>query len=406
MANLDKLSQADVFLAEGKKHQKVGSTASAIENYRQAIKLNPDLLQAHYELGKLSEKDLEISILHYLETIRINPNFQQVYYRFFWLELDDKHIEKIIESCKQAISLAKNEESVSLISQTIAELLSRQQKILEATKFYRQAMNCQLVNTYPQLVIDNDSDNVRRQYKKPDFMIIGGMKCGTTSLYSYLSKHPQVVPALKKEIHFFTKELDRGLDWYLSHFPSISLKSKLITGEATPCMTVEKVPELVYQHFSKIKIIVILRDPVSRAYSHYNHVAKFFGVNKKFADIIKYNLEDLKTRKLMLKDENAYLSVKCSYLSKGLYYFWLKNWLDLFPREQFLILKTDDLYLDTNKAMQKVFSFLELPNFAFNDYKRELVGSYQPIDRALNAALTQYYAPFNQKLADLLKIEI
>ena len=76
----------------------------------------------------------------------------------------------------------------------------------------------------------------------PDFIIIGGMRCGTTSLYAYLSEHQQVLPAAKKELHFFDRRFDHGLGWYRARFPLVTAKAwhrirsghRAVTGEATP----------------------------------------------------------------------------------------------------------------------------------------------------------------------------
>lgn len=402
---LSKLSTAQEYFETAKKHNKAGFWGKAIHNYRQAISIEPDMFQAYFELGKILEKDQkEAAILNYIKTISINPEFQPVYYRFFWLDLNSEQVDKIVKCCRKAMEACRQTPSFSVICQTVGELLSRQGDITEATTFYREAMNYQLSSTYPQL-ITNPSD-VKLEQKKPSFLIIGGMKCGTTSLYSYLSKHPQVVPALKKEIHYFTKEFDRGTDWYLSHFPTIPSDSELITGEATPCMTVENVEKRIHQSFPNLKFVVILRDPVARAYSHHNHVVKFFGVKKKFSEIIKHDLDDIETRQLMLDDDDAYLKINCSYLSKGLYYFWLKKWLSLFPREQFLIITNDELSQNTSNVVKKTCDFLDLPYNSVDDYSKKLVGSYKPMDPELKKALDEYYLPFNQKLESFLKMKL
>src|SRR3712207_6690007 len=107
-----------------------------------------------------------------------------------------------------------------------------------------------------------------QQRRLPDFVIIGTQRGGTTSLYHYLSKHPEVLPALRKEIHFFDLNFDRGLDWYLAHFARQDQPG--LVGEASPLYMFHRdVPERVRRVLPNAKFIALLRNPVDRAYSQY-----------------------------------------------------------------------------------------------------------------------------------------
>jgi len=120
---------------------------------------------------------------------------------------------------------------------------------------------------------------------KPDFLIIGTMKGGTTILYDFICDHPDAVAAVQKEIHYFSLYYDKGEDWYLSHFEEAN--GSVMTGEASPTYfdmaTGGVIPRLIKKVYPDIKLILVVRDPVDRAISHYNH---YCGVNK---------LEHLKT---------------------------------------------------------------------------------------------------------------
>src|SRR5437879_9845243 len=114
----------------------------------------------------------------------------------------------------------------------------------------------------------------------PDFIIIGTQRGGTTSLYSYLASHPSVGPASTKEVHFFDNKYTKGLAWYRAHFPSAIekyyaehiQKRKFITGESSPYYLFHPhVPKRVAKDVPHAKFIVLLRNPVDRAYSQYNH---------------------------------------------------------------------------------------------------------------------------------------
>ena len=101
----------------------------------------------------------------------------------------------------------------------------------------------------------------------PDFLIIGAQKCGTSSMFAYLNQHPQMKLPDVKEIHFFDLNYSNGLDWYTSHFPPASLSHRMVTGEASPYYLFHPhVPERVRLHCPDVKLVVMLRNPVDRAY--------------------------------------------------------------------------------------------------------------------------------------------
>ncbi len=120
---------------------------------------------------------------------------------------------------------------------------------------------------------------------KLDFILIGETKCGTTSLYNYLIQHPKAIDTpgngegydkdyATKELHFFDNFHDRGIDWYYSRFPQT--KSDEITGEATSMYIYRAlIARRVKEHLSDIKFIVLLRNPVDRLVSNYEHNNKW-----------------------------------------------------------------------------------------------------------------------------------
>jgi Sulfotransferase domain len=112
----------------------------------------------------------------------------------------------------------------------------------------------------------------------PDFVIVGTMKGGTTALYDFITMHPDVEKASKKEIHYFTLHYHKGCDWYLAHFGRSPNK---LTGEASPTYfditNSTLVPTLIKNFNPNVKILLIIRDPIERALSQFNHLCK---VNK------------------------------------------------------------------------------------------------------------------------------
>lgn len=101
------------------------------------------------------------------------------------------------------------------------------------------------------------------------FLIIGAQKCGTSSLFYYLLQHPELALPEKKEIHFFDAKHQNGIGWYEDHF-SHKKKADKQTGEATPYYLFHPlVPQRIAIHYPQIKLIVLLRSPIDRAYSHF-----------------------------------------------------------------------------------------------------------------------------------------
>src|SRR5690606_20854753 len=112
----------------------------------------------------------------------------------------------------------------------------------------------------------------------PDFIILGAQKAGTTTIYDNLVKHPDVKPCDIKEVHFFDRNWLKAANWYRAHFPLRTGKEadgnpgKWITGDGSPYYLFHpQVPARVKQICPSSRLIVILREPVERAYSHYQH---------------------------------------------------------------------------------------------------------------------------------------
>ncbi len=117
-------------------------------------------------------------------------------------------------------------------------------------------------------MLETTADRFPASSGAPAFVIVGAQRGGTTSLYRYLAAHPGVLPASRKELHYFTNRHDRGPDWYRSQFPPTPPGT--ITGESTPYYLFHPhAPRRLHAFAPDVKLIVLLRNPVDRAYSHY-----------------------------------------------------------------------------------------------------------------------------------------
>lgn len=251
-----------------------------------------------------------------------------------------------------------------------------------------------------------------RDYPLPDFLIIGAQKCGTTSLYAYLMQHPGILQPKTKEIHYFerTKNYSRGDAWYRRHFPSESLrkswKIKLgyspITGEATPCMEHPNVPKLVHELLPNVKLIVLLRNPVDRAFSQYHHNRKVPGREPlTFEEAIAESAKTLSHEEP--KDERRLGQPKRrNYLIRGLYAEHLEYWFKYYPEESLHIVNSEEFFADPGSEVKRVLRFLEMPDFNIDCSVPRHVGDYDTqMSQKMRECLEDFYRPHNRKLYEL-----
>ena len=261
----------------------------------------------------------------------------------------------------------------------------------------------------------------------PSFLIIGTQKGGTTSLYNYLIQHPFVASAFAKEVHFFDNHtcahnFGKGMAWYKSHFEYSLYKSykkivhqqDLITGEGSPDYLFDPhASRRIAATIPTVKLIVLLRNPVDRAYSHYLHnVRAAYDVGREmlsFEEAIAQESNRLNGEKQkLLKDETyfSYNYMHYSYLSRGMYAEQLKIWLSLFPQEQIIVLRSEDFFTDPDSIFKQVVDFLDIPTYKLEKYKsyNSRTENKNRINPVTRERLIEYFKPYNQQLEQLLGI--
>ncbi len=187
-------------------------------------------------------------------------------------------------------------------------------------------------------------------------MCIGAAKSATTSLYDILRQHSNVYLPSFKEPHFFDNpdNYDKGIAWYSKTYFSRALKQNKI-GDFTPTYLFEsKAAERIYKDLGpNTRFIIILRDPVERAYSHYLHSKRDQNETLSFFDA----LEKEKSR-----IQSSYLDkLRFSYISQGLYYNMLKEYFKFFPKNNFLIISFEDEFVKkTKETIDNIFDFLDV----------------------------------------------
>jgi hypothetical protein len=244
----------------------------------------------------------------------------------------------------------------------------------------------------------------------PDFLVIGVMKGGTTSLFQYLVKHPQVNPPFRKEIKFFDIHYAQGLNWYRAHFP---LKAKMlkgsITGEATPYYIFHPLAaQRIAKTLPKVKLIAILRNPVNRAYSHYNHMVRVGREDLSFDDALDREEERLfqEEEKITSNPEySTFTHLHYSYKARGRYVEQVKEWLDLFPRDQLLFLSSEELYEQPSATYDKAINYFGLSKWEPEKFKTFNQGDYDGLSAKSRERLAEYFKPYNQQLYELLNMD-
>jgi len=211
--------------------------------------------------------------------------------------------------------------------------------------------------------------------KKLDFLVIGTQKGGTTSLDRYLRLHPDILMPTKKELHFFDSEqsYQQGeLNYHRFFHADVDFPVK-IKGECTPIyMYWHPAIERIYDYNPKIKLIITLRNPMRRAWSHWNMEYQRGYEQASFGTALKLEAERLRG---CLHNQHRVFS----YIDRGYYACQLKRILLLFPREQLFIFRSEDLKKQPLKILNQLFLFLQVPNLSIDEKYQLHQGSYSNV---------------------------
>lgn len=232
----------------------------------------------------------------------------------------------------------------------------------------------------------------------PDYCIIGAQKSGTTSLYSYLALHPQVRPSYVKEIHYYNQYFNEGKKWYRAHFPLGPLdreKRGFITGEAsTMYLHDPESPARMFVDVPEIKLMLVLRNPVDRAVSHYHHRIRSGREMRSFNEAFESALFKVKA--------GDYVSgAETDYLRYGCYVEDIKHWLEIFPEEQLRVIQAEALFESPAPIFKEVSEFLGIDYLEPTSSRKFNSGGYKKDDSSLRSELEAYFQPFNEALYQL-----
>jgi hypothetical protein len=238
----------------------------------------------------------------------------------------------------------------------------------------------------------------------PSVLIIGTQKGGSTSLFKYLEEHPDVLPPLGKEVHYFDFHYASGVNWYRGRFPyAHRLRRGALTLDATPYYMMHPLaPGRAAELLPGVKLIALLRNPVDRALSHYQHEVRGGRETLSFVDALDRESERLAGEEERLQREPSYYSWnhhRYAYTRRGLYLDQLRRWVQHFPRSQLLVLQSEWLFRDPPGATAAVYRFLGLRPHQLEQYKTFLPGNYdRGMPEELRMRLVNYFEPHNRAL--------
>ncbi len=250
----------------------------------------------------------------------------------------------------------------------------------------------------------------------PSVVIIGAQRAGTTSLYRYLAANPAVGRSYLKEVHYFDLHYRRGIGWYRAHFPTTRELGSMGSRDGSGGIALEATPsylhhplgaDRVHALLPQAKLIVLLRDPVARAISHYHlSVAKGFE-SLPIEEALEREPERLEGERERLLEDPFYTGhsyLHFSYLTRGRYAEQLERWLAVFPREQLLVLDTAALFRAPDEAVRQVCEFAGIRHRPLDSYGVRQSKGYDQY-ASVRPRLREYFAPHNQRLQALLDQE-
>lgn len=256
----------------------------------------------------------------------------------------------------------------------------------------------------------------------PNYLIIGAQKAGTTFLHEMLCTHPEVAPPKVKEVHYFDLNSHRSKFWYrrrfgigpLHEFFRAGISGHLPRrGEATPYYLFHPLAAArIARCLPKVKLIAVLRNPVGRAYSHYQHNVRRGRENLSFADAVAAEPERLAGEEERILRDPAYRSFShqhFSYVARGEYARQLEVYLGYFRRENLLVIKSEDLFQTPHHWFERTCGFLGInPESTTTDVwePRNTGGEYTAIDHDVRTMLETHFRPHNRRLEALLERDL
>lgn len=249
----------------------------------------------------------------------------------------------------------------------------------------------------------------------PGYLIVGAQRCGTTSLQRALVQHPAVLsPVHRKGVHYFDMRYHKGGDWYRGHFPlrvptrrAPASGDAVITGEASPYYMFHPLAgERIARDLPGVRLIVLLRDPVDRAYSAHTHEFARGYETEPFERALELEPDRLAGEVTRMRAEPGYLSTTHqhnAYLARGRYIEQLEALTGLVGRERIHVVDSGELFTDPARVFAGLWTFLGVPPPGHRvRFEQHNARPRTPLPEALRDRLDAYFLPYDQRLAQWL----
>lgn len=247
----------------------------------------------------------------------------------------------------------------------------------------------------------------------PTFLIAGAQRCGTTALFKALAQHPQIAgPTWRKGVHYFDIHYARGLGWYRSHFPiRLSVRGRpggfpIQIGESSPYYLFHPLAaERIARDLPDARILVLLRDPVERAYSaHAHESARGFETEpfERALDLEEERLAGAEARMHMDPSARSFSHQHHAYLRRGQYIEQLRRFEMLFGRARIHIVDSNDFFRAPERAFAAIESFLGVVHNPWTRFDRHNARPRSAMGKGLRSRLEEHFAPYDADLAEWL----
>lgn len=246
----------------------------------------------------------------------------------------------------------------------------------------------------------------------PGFLIVGAQRCGTTSMSKTLSKHPAVVNSmLHKEVHYFDLGYEHGLAWYQSHFPLRATARRAADAAGAEPVTFESSPYYMFHPLAadriardlpRVKLLVLLRDPVERAYSAHAHETARGFETEAFERALDLEAERLEGEAERLIADPGYHSLSHqhhAYRARGQYAEQLEHLEQLFDRNRIHVVDSGEFFTNPRPVYDAILAFLGLPHRGYPAFQRHNARPRSPMAQTLRTALAEHYRPHDERLA-------
>jgi hypothetical protein len=250
----------------------------------------------------------------------------------------------------------------------------------------------------------------------PDFLVAGGQRCGTTSMYRALSAHPAALkPVLHKGVHYFDTGYDHGPGWYRAHFPLRVTARQVERRTGISPLAFESAPyylchplaaERIARDLPGVRLIVLVRDPVERAYSaHAHELARGFETEESFEralDLEESRLAGEAEKIVADPSYNSHSHQHHAYLDRGRYVDYLERLEKLFGRDRLYVVDSHEFFADPEPVYDGVLEFLGLPRRGHPSFERHNARRRSPMPEALRTRLMDHFEPYDVRLAEWL----